>query len=84
MDLVSDVTKAKLSVYIPSETTGFANVVVEVKRNGIIDVSSITGPSVTQNDKLKAKATRVLRLSEDVGIMAEWLLRELRKDTASL
>lgn len=51
---------------------------VDVLRNGIIEVPNVQGVDLRdKSEELKRRLARVVRASENLGVVVDWLLREL-------
>lgn len=85
LDLLTEPNKAKLEIIVPvTHSTKhdyggrFLKVGVEVQRNGVIEVASLHGLDSINKEKMRQKASKVLRLAEDIAFLVAWLQNEIR------
>lgn len=72
-----------LEIYFPTpahpitlgKPAGAAHVALDIGLNGQISVSRVSGlPPLMESEKGREKIAKVLMLSEDIGVLTEWLL----------
>ena len=87
LDVMSDPTTCKLEIFapLPMESAlkrgrAFVHVSVLVLPNGMIDVSEVSGTSDEDTASLKAKLSKMLRVTEDIGMVVEWLVDRQRSE----
>lgn len=85
LDVISDPTICKLEVFAPlpmasslKRGSAFIHLSVTIVPNGTIDVSELSGASDQDNTSLRAKLSRMLSLTEDIGMVLEWLMERGR------
>jgi len=90
LDVLSDATKAQLHVFIAlpegrylALPKRFIHMKINVGLNGVIDVEELNWVTPENDDKWRRRVAKNLTLSEDLGYVIEWLLRELRNSTST-
>ena len=85
LDVLSDATKARLDVYIPTrkiskrEQRGpFIFLALCICRDGAVEVHELRGipHSADDGSNIRSKLVRILEATEDLGLMVEWLLKQ--------
>jgi hypothetical protein len=85
LDVVSDIVNytCTLKIFVPlpgnaaSKHRGrFVSYTVFVKLNGIIDVPDVSGLPDSDAETLKPKVARMLTMTEDIGLVTEWLIEQ--------
>ena len=84
---MSDPTTCKLEIFapLPSESVlkrvrAFVHLSVMVLPNGVIDVSEVSGTSDQDTTSLKARVGKMLSVTEDIGMVVEWLVVRQRSE----
>ena len=85
---MSDPTTCKLEIFVPlpvesvlKRVTAFVHLSVLVLPNGVIDVSEVSGTSSDQDTtSLKARVGKMLSVTEDIGMVVEWLVDRQRSE----
>ncbi|KEF62151.1 uncharacterized protein A1O9_00123 [Exophiala aquamarina CBS 119918] len=85
LDIISDPSRARLDIFIPLRGTvsrnrqkPFVFLSFEVCSGGSIEVRSLQGVQASGSDDtaLKPKVARVLTVTEDIGLVVEWLVEK--------
>jgi len=85
LDIMSDPSRSRLDIFIPlrgavskKRQKPFIFLSLEVCSGGLIEIRSLQGVQASGSDDtdLKPKAARVLTVTEDIGLVAEWLIEK--------
>ncbi|EXJ73620.1 uncharacterized protein A1O5_03382 [Cladophialophora psammophila CBS 110553] len=85
LDVLSDVPKARLDVYIPlrlplrrNQKPPFIFLSLNICQGGGIEVRDLRGIHKDAADSVgfRSKIVRILEVTEDIGLMVEWLLEQ--------
>ncbi|KAH0845768.1 hypothetical protein FOPE_11268 [Fonsecaea pedrosoi] len=85
MDVLSDISKAKLDVYIPLRKSNrreqkhpFVFLSLNICPGGAIEVRDLRGIHAegTESERIRSKIVRILETTEDIGLLVEWLLEQ--------
>ncbi|KIY03099.1 uncharacterized protein Z520_01566 [Fonsecaea multimorphosa CBS 102226] len=84
MDILSDVSKARLDVYIPcrgslrGKKVPFIFLSLNICQGGGIEVRDLRGIHTdgTDGESIRSKIVRILEVTEDIGLTVEWLLEQ--------
>ncbi|KIW69182.1 hypothetical protein PV04_05075 [Phialophora macrospora] len=83
LDVLSDVSKARLDLYIPvvgsrsrQQKSSFIFLGLSICQGGVIEVRDLRGlpSSLTNASDIRSKLVRILEATEDIGLTVEWLL----------
>jgi hypothetical protein len=85
LDVVSDIDTCTLKLFAPLPSTAaskprgrFVSYTILVKLNGILSVPEVSGlPGDAES--LKNKVCRMLTMTEDIGLVTEWLIEQASK-----
>lgn len=87
LDVMSDPTTCKLEIFAPlpeesvlKRVRPFVHLSVMVLPNGGIDVSEVSGTSDQDITSLKARVGKMLSVTEDIGMVVEWLVDRQRSE----
>jgi len=87
LDVLSDPSKARLDIFIPSEDKDavhkrnpFILLSLDVCPGGKLGLRALEGVRSKDSERFKSKIGKVLTLAQDVGIVVEWILEQLRDD----
>jgi hypothetical protein len=87
LDTVSDSTKAKLDIYVPLDgrlakgrQSPFIFVSINICQDGKIEVNNLSGVQCgdEKDAALRNKIVQIISVTEDIGILVEWLLERAR------
>ncbi|OAP65369.1 hypothetical protein AYL99_01341 [Fonsecaea erecta] len=84
MDVLSDSSKARLDMYIPlrgpvrrEQKVPFIFLSLNICQGGGIEVRDLRGiPTDGMDGGIRSKIIRILEMTEDIGLMVEWLLEQ--------
>lgn len=83
LDVLSDPTACTIEIFLPLQGVrsvrdgrSFIHSAVIVKLNGVIEVSELSGISNSDTSILRTKLSRILTLTEDIGMAVEWLTEQ--------
>ncbi|EXJ89875.1 hypothetical protein A1O3_02942 [Capronia epimyces CBS 606.96] len=86
LDIISDISRARLDVIVPlrgslakGRQSPFLSVSLEVCPDGKVEVKHVRGIHA-DNSNLRSKIARILTITEDIGLLIEWLLEKSRAE----
>lgn len=87
LDVISDISRARLDLYVPLNSmlakgrkSPFIFVSLNICQGGEIEIKDLRGMHSPGEDdtNLRQKILRILTATEDVGLLVEWLIEQVR------